>query len=199
MNKGMTIKQIAELCGIDESTVYRWIQKGTSAECKSALAKCKSAREESISARFTLPEILAIIRAGGKNTLADLLAENAERRQQIAPALPVNYTELATAVAAAVTTAIKPLVLELRRPLPTGYRQSTLSLPASTPNGDYYTIKAYGSMRGLKITKNIAVTYGREASKLSRERNIEIRRVPDEEWGEINSYQISVLKEVFTV
>jgi len=111
----------------------------------------------------------------------------------------INYTELATAVAAAVTTAIKPLVLELRRPLPAGYRQATLSLPAASPNGEYYTIKGYGSLRGMAINNTNAVMLGREASRISRQRNINIHKAPDEKWGEVNSYHISVLKEVFTV
>ena len=72
---GMTIKQVAELCQVDESTIYRWIQKGASAECKASLAKCKAANEENKPARFTLPETIAIIKAGGRSTLADLLQE----------------------------------------------------------------------------------------------------------------------------
>ena len=69
---GMTIKQVAKLCLVDEGTIYRWIQKGASAECKASLAKCKAANEENKPARFTLPETIAIIKAGGRSTLADL-------------------------------------------------------------------------------------------------------------------------------
>lgn len=155
-----------------------------------------SASTSTYPACFTLPETLAIIRAGGKNTLADLLEANAGSTPAI-PTQIVDYTALATAVATAVTAALRPLISEVRTIQST--RQGRLSLPVVSPNGDYYTIKAYGSLRGMRVNKNTAVTLGREASRLSRERNIEIKRVSDEEWGEINSYHMSILKEVFTL
>ena len=112
----------------------------------------------------------------------------------------IDYTELATAVASAVTAAMTPLMRELRSPvLPIRYSQTTLALPAATPDGEYYTIKGYGSMHGVTVNNTNAVMLGREASRLSRQQNIDIHKIPDEKWGEVNSYYISVLKEVFTV
>jgi hypothetical protein len=48
--------------------------------------KSLEASENGIAVRYTLNETLAIIRAGGKNTLADLLADNAQK--SAAPAVP---------------------------------------------------------------------------------------------------------------
>ena len=197
---GMIIKEIAEICGVDERTVQRWVVQAS--DKMSGLSdKMSQAVQTKKPASFTLPETLAIIRAGGRATLADLLSENADRRQ--ATALPppnVNYTEIATAVASAVTAAMTPLIRELRTPTrQVGSRQATLALPAATPDGEYYTIKGYGSMHGVTVNNTNAVMLGRETSRLSRQQNIDIHKIPDEKWGEVNSYHISVLKEVFTV
>ncbi len=192
----MTIKQIAEICQVDQRTVQLWANKA--GENISSIKERISSSTSTYPANYTLDETLAIIRAGGRSTLADLLAENAQRSQ---PLIGDTLRELIPAITAAMTAAMAPLIRELRTPqAPSQMRPGQLALlPATPPSGEYYTIKAYGSMHGVHVNNTNAVMLGREASKISRQRNIEIRRVPHEEWGEINSYHISVLKEVFTV
>lgn len=88
---GMTIKQIAELCEVSESSVRNWIDSAESADLS---AKTAEARKTSVAARFTLPETLAIIRSGGKNTLADLLEVNAKSREDAKVAKPATPATL---------------------------------------------------------------------------------------------------------
>jgi len=78
--KTMTIREIAELCEVDETTVCRWIEK---ASCKMPELSCKmqEARDTKKAASYGLPETLAIIRSGGKNTLAALLEQNAAEKK----------------------------------------------------------------------------------------------------------------------
>jgi len=64
---------------------------------------------------------------------------------------------------------------------------------------DYYTIKGYASKQGVAIAYSDAYYLGKAASKLSREKAIEIRKADDEKFGVVNSYHVSVLKEVFTL
>lgn len=64
---------------------------------------------------------------------------------------------------------------------------------------DYYSIKGYASKLGQQIHFSDALTLGRLAGKLSRERGIEIRKVDDESYGQVNSYNIEILKEVFQI
>lgn len=75
----MTIREIADLCEVDPATVGRW---ASTASCKMPEISCKvqKARETSKAALFTLSEVLAIIRAGGRGLLADLLEENAKAK-----------------------------------------------------------------------------------------------------------------------
>jgi Prophage antirepressor len=70
----MTAKQIAELCEVTERAVQLWTKKAD----ENISEKISSAGHGK-PADFTLDEALAIIRAGGKNTLADLLADNAQK------------------------------------------------------------------------------------------------------------------------
>ena len=80
MKKSMTIREIAELCEVDKTTVQRWAQKTDDAIRIEIDAKCRKALETKEEAGFSLPEALAIIRAGGKNTLASLLEDQIKEK-----------------------------------------------------------------------------------------------------------------------
>jgi len=90
-NEGMTIKEIAEVCGVDERTVQRWV--GSVSDKMSSVSDKMSSSSPMYPARFSLDEVLAIIRAGGRATLADLLADNAARTA----ALPAPENQLVVA------------------------------------------------------------------------------------------------------
>lgn len=75
--KDMTFGEIAELCSVDERTVRRWAEIAAG-EMPDILPVIENARKGS-PARFSLPMALAMVRAGGKPTLAALLAENATK------------------------------------------------------------------------------------------------------------------------
>ncbi len=92
--EGMTIREIAAACDVDETTVCRWIDK---ASCKMPEASCKmqEASETKKPAHFTLPEVLAILRAGGKGPLADVLTANAEMKAEAkSPKAPAKSARL---------------------------------------------------------------------------------------------------------
>ena len=84
----MTVKEIAELCGVDKTTVYRWVEHDNFLSCKMQLRKSILEQIQNgspeVPADFSLEETLAIIRDGGKNeTLAALL----EKEQNLTAAL----------------------------------------------------------------------------------------------------------------
>ena len=62
---------------------------------------------------------------------------------------------------------------------------------------DYYSIKGYSALKKIKLTFSEAKSIGKKSSKLSRQKGIEIRKVPDEQYGEVNSYHIEILEKVF--
>ena len=81
----MATHQVADLCEVDEKTIRRWIAKAS--DKMSGLSdKLSEAEATKKPAHWHLNEVLAIINAGGKHTMAALLAENAKG----AIARPVN-------------------------------------------------------------------------------------------------------------
>jgi len=186
MNEAMTIRQIAETCGVDERTVQRWTRAAT--DKMSSIGDKMSSSSPMHPACFALEETIAIIRAGGRSTLADLLLENANGRQttstDISEVVRLTVREMVPAMTAAFVAAMKQI--------PGGG-----SLPQI--ESDYFSIKGYAAKRGVKVMLSDAIRLGREASRLSRAEGFEIRHVDDEQWGVVNSYHVSVLQEVFTV
>ena len=65
------------------------------------------------------------------------------------------------------------------------------------PRSNYYTIRAYANVLNIPMPRNEANKLGRRAAAMSRKRGIDIGRVPDERDGQVNSYHVSVLEEVF--
>jgi hypothetical protein len=84
-NQGMTIKEIAEIANVSESTIRNWI---TLAGIARPSAEIAQATNEPF--RFDLVDVIAIIRAGGRGTLADLLVENARQARDISKDAPEN-------------------------------------------------------------------------------------------------------------
>jgi|GEM_PF-3511862 len=83
----MTTHQLASLCEVDEKTIRRWINKAS--DKMSGLSdKMSEAEATKKPAYFQLNEVLAIINAGGKHTMAALLAENAKGHDDYKPVAP---------------------------------------------------------------------------------------------------------------
>ena len=62
----------------------------------------------------------------------------------------------------------------------------------------YYTVKGFFKVGHYKYPgKNVSQALGRSAKKLCKERNIDIKKVTDIEYGEVNAYPGHILEEVF--
>lgn len=65
---------------------------------------------------------------------------------------------------------------------------------------DYYSILGYMNLMNIDEAKfSEMICYGKEASKISLSMNMQIRKIPDERFGHVNSYHINVLKKVFEI
>ncbi|MCM1237248.1 MAG: Rha family transcriptional regulator [Ruminococcus flavefaciens] len=67
----------------------------------------------------------------------------------------------------------------------------------TTHNEDYYTVAGYASLRGLNVDISKANMLGRKASKLSRKYGYDIGKAQDVRFGEVNTYHVDILKDVF--
>ncbi len=63
----------------------------------------------------------------------------------------------------------------------------------------YWTITAWCKLNNLNITLTEAMQRGRETAKLSKEWDVEIGKVRDERFGEVNSYREDLLDEIFSM
>lgn len=72
-----------------------------------------------------------------------------------------------------------------------------LAAKLETHSKDYFSIAGYASLRGFKVDVSRANLLGKKASKLSRDYEVDIGRVTDPRFGQINTYHLDVLKEVF--
>jgi prophage antirepressor-like protein len=79
-------------------------------------------------------------------------------------------------------------------------RLAALEAKANQNSGHtgYWTIIAWCKLNDLSLSLDQAMSYGREATKLSRHWCVEIGKVHDERFGEVNSYREDVLEEVFS-
>jgi len=179
----MTIKQIAELAGISRDSVERVVRE-----------LFPNLMEKGRMTILNQSQAIAVMEKVRKANMVSL-PQNAEVVPQNAQIATI-IREMIPAMATAIAQAFK-MIEQSSNQVRT--RQGALALPSSSPEGEYYTIMGYGVRRGIKINETNAMVLGREAAKLSRSRNIGIHKVSHEKHGEINSYHISILKEVFTV
>jgi len=112
----MTIKEIARLCGVREQTVRNWTHKAAKDPTKNLqglINKLEEAEKSGTTpADYTLEETLAIIRAGGNETLASLLAENAANKNAVSTqtAPGVNYANFEARLETIIHKKLKELL-----------------------------------------------------------------------------------------
>lgn len=80
----MTIKEISELCGVDDTTILRWTRNISDCKMQSDIKSKLKKSGHGIASDFSLEETLAIIGDGGGNkTLAALLEENSKNKNAL--------------------------------------------------------------------------------------------------------------------
>ena len=80
----MTIKEIAELCGVDDTTILRWTRNISDCKMQSDVKRKLKKSGHGIASDFSLEETLVIIGDGGANkTLAALLEENSKNKNAL--------------------------------------------------------------------------------------------------------------------
>ena len=65
---------------------------------------------------------------------------------------------------------------------------------------DYFSILGYMNYKKINEARfSEMIIYGKEASKISRDMGLEIKKIPDERFGYVNSYHIRALEKVFEI
>ena len=61
---------------------------------------------------------------------------------------------------------------------------------------NFFTIVGYASLLGKQINLEFAKKLGREASKICRDKNIELHTIPDPRFGRVKTYPKSILEKL---
>jgi len=64
------------------------------------------------------------------------------------------------------------------------------------PDGNYYSIRGYASLKGKSVSLEEAKALGVLASKLSKESGLKIDKLPDPRYGSVNVYSEYVLRKL---
>jgi transcriptional regulator with XRE-family HTH domain len=164
----MTIKEIAELCGVDRRTIERWAHKVSNDPGQNAQGLAEKLEQAKKSGKdpadFTLEETLAVIGEGsGNKTLAVLLAENASNKNAL---IRIEKTK---AGIEQYLTEYKALVQEtINNVLPGSEISSVKRLYARydlTTGGRVYVIKAGGNIHELLFYDRAGTLCARTTTK----------------------------------
>ena len=189
----MTVREIAEAVNKEERTIQRWIKKLS--DKMSSVNEKSSLSSPMNPADYTLDETIQIIKVGLGVNAAYIFRQNAENRkaisvQAIMPA-PVDYQIIGKMIGIAITAALTPVVEELKQ------IKNNKSLQIEQPRQDYYSLVGYCSLNKIKVSVSELKKMGMDLRKMAIDRDSEIKKIPDERWGTVNSYPIEVLDEYF--
>ena len=168
----MTIIELAETAGCNEKTVRR-IGKELHPNNFRRGVKTTFTKEQCFDIMAELPK-------------RNMVGQMSEQHRTNVRTDIIDYAQLTTAIVTAVVAA-------LQQSKPVHYEQQQLDY---TPT--HLTLLAYSNNNRLGLTD----TDKRAAAMLLKgiciTRGLDIRHVPDERWGTVNSYPISILDEYFT-
>lgn len=191
----MTVLGLSEFTGKTVRTIQRWVVKA--ADKMSSIHAKRYNSAPMAPADYTIDEVEAILNSGSMSKDAvKILMENARKPQgelilQEAP----NQMDVLLAFMERQNQVnqkfMETVLSELK-----GFKQQPLQI--EQPKQDYYSLVAYCSLHKIKTVSSELRKMGMDLRKMSKESGKELHKVPDERWGEVNSYHIEVLNEYFS-
>ena len=183
----MTIRQIADVAGCDIKTVRKF--------ARTMYPEVK-AKKNGLSIDYDKTQSIAIMERLPKRNNVEYPSEfqgvdlTKNGGVDLTKNGGVDYEMIGKMIALAVSSALQPLVNQLSAPV--------LQLENKIKE-DYFTLTAYCNLHGISANRSELALHGKELRKLTLDKNMELKQVPDERWGKVNSYPVVVLDEYFTV
>jgi hypothetical protein len=189
----MTVKEIAEFTGKNKSTIGRWVAKCNS---KSITEKNVISYKRGESVNYTVDEVEEILKAGSLSKDAvRILMDNARMPiatlEETKSYEPVNYEIIGKMIGMAVSAAMLPVVQQLQN-------ISNPVLQIEQPKQDYFSLVGYTSLRKIKTTSSELRKMGMDLRKIAGSQGKELHKIPDERYGQVNSYPVEILDEYFS-
>lgn len=172
----MNVKQLSEVAGVSRQTIGRVAKRLFPGKIVPG-----------VMTTFTKEECFDIMRNTNKKHDVEIDGPAQPAQQNV----EVDYKIIGEMIGAAITAAIKPMVNELKQ-------ISQPALPAPIKE-DYFSLVAYFQRNGLTANRSELAMHGRELKKIARAKGLEVKKIPDERWGTVNSYPVEILDEYFAV
>lgn len=199
MNDTMTVKELAEVAGVNPRTVYRAVRKlgfdmQHGVEAKFDHAQCLrvvglvTAKHKSVSvsqALMTPVQSQKAIKAPSQN--GKLPSQNLKVPRQIGEVQPEIVKAFTEALQVMNKMADACLAMAAKV-------QSAPALPAPA-EPEYVTIAGFCNIRRLNLSPEAIARAGRVASAIAQDRGITIGKAPHERWGYVNTYPVSICAE----
>lgn len=185
----MTIRQIAEVAGCHIDTV-RGIARPMFPEVKASKRGCaiEYNKEQSIAIMEKLPKRNMVSTNPSDNQVVPLEESSTTLMLNMVKSLIVQQSEERKQNQIFMTT----LLQEVKS-------ISKGSVQIEQPKQDYYSLLAFCSIKNIKVSHSESIMHGKHLKKICSEKNAELRTIPDERWGKVNSYPVEILEEYFTI
>ena len=183
----MTVKEIAEAVGKDERSIQRWIKK--IAEESSVINDKASSSSPMNPADYELDETIEIIRVGLGVNAAEMFRMNAYGHN--ARNVPVKQEE-------DMMNFMKAMMNQQQQFMTAVLSKLDVPRQIEAPHQDYYSLVGYCGVKGIKTKVSELSGIGMTLRKMTIAAGLELRAIPDERWGKVNSYPIMILDEYFT-
>ncbi len=170
----MTVKELAEVAGCNEKTVIRLTKDLFPGLIRNGV-KTLYSKDQAFDIMSGLPK---------KN-----LVQMSE--QPIQNVQGVDYEVIGKMIGMAVSAAMQPVVQQLQN-------INNQPLQIEQPKQDYYSLVAYCSLNKIKTVSSELRKMGMDLRKMAKESGKELHKIPDERYGEVNSYPLEILEEYFS-
>jgi predicted metal-dependent hydrolase len=170
----MTIKEIMSITGLSRDTILNKVKE----KFPNKISKGKTTRlnqEESI----TVVKELKI-----------------EVSKNLTVIQPTNISQVPTNISYVTKEELKDFAKEIIKELLPLIQNNQKQIEIKQ---DYYSILGFCNLNKIQITFSEAIKYGKEAKRLSEDEKYEVRKIPDERYGNVNSYFVGILQKVFEV
>lgn len=181
----MTIKELAEFTGRDIRTVRRWIAKAGDKVSQAP----HDTKSQGIAHDYSIKEVAHILDSSSMSKDAvGILMENAMNKD--VPQQQVDYEVIGKMIGMAVSAAMQPVVNQLQN--------INKPLQIEQPKQDYFSLVGYCSLHKIKTTNSELKKMGMDLRKIAKSQGKELHKIPDERYGQVNSYPVEILEEYFS-
>lgn len=169
----MDIKELANVAGVSKETIRR-----------TGKTLFPEIFKRGVKTTFTKDQCFDIMEKVPKKNFVQM--EQTQPVEQQTQSVEV----IAQAVAMAMQSVMMPMFEKMM--------ESTQKLRLPEPvKEDSYSLVGYCAIKGMKVKRSELAVLGKDLKKLANEKGIELKKIPDERWGHVNSYPIEILDEYF--